>query len=550
MTLFNIEQYQKSYQRDWDGAIYDPAWDELDDITETPQTKVSAVVEVKSDEASDCWNPSHFGEVPRKVDANGNPTIFWDESIEPPLPDDFESNLEYEEAWQQWQNSDSLTCAAEWGQDLLSPDYSLENLNLSDSQKSMNTAAIAYSHSTQESTITEISSPLPLREDGDSSKVSISSPHRHPVSPSQFRESDLLPQTSETVFPQCSESLKTTNQNTSASKMLEDYSTVLLTQGAICHISDTSLKSFTAAGTMQNGCVYLAEPLPAPSIEEDYCWLPAPTALSTRGSRPPGLNKLETFLKKNELIKKGEVLNPVILSEWFGIPSTWLDPSESRTAAELLENNAAPPEISLTPELPRSPSRESCTSNLSSKNNSEYQEISENFLEESKYQFKVGDRVKVLNRNFGEFGVETEVLEIQSNNWVIVNSSKGIYHAEYLQLITPENFLEETRKSKKSKPAKKRRNKQGCLYKYLENKKLKDGRVASYPRITSDFRDPENPHHWRWGYNWDEKIDGEWKGRSIGSIPPGSVGMIENMRSRNIPIEEIISFIRKVKRKK
>ncbi|WP_416350874.1 hypothetical protein [Rivularia sp. UHCC 0363] len=204
----------------------------------------------------------------------------------------------------------------------------------------------------------------------------------------------------------------------------------------------------------------------------------------------------------------------------------------------------------MTPELPRSPSRESCTSNLSSKNNSEYQEISENFLEESKYQFKVGDRVKVLNRNFGEFGVETEVLEIQSNNWVIVNSSKGIYHAEYLQLITPENFLEETRKSKKSKPAKKRRNKQGCLYKYLENKKLKDGRVASYPRITSDFRDPENPHHWRWGYNWDEKIDGEWKGRSIGSIPPGSVGMIENMRSRNIPIEEIISFIRKVKRKK
>ncbi|MBE9216722.1 ASCH domain-containing protein [Plectonema cf. radiosum LEGE 06105] len=115
-----------------------------------------------------------------------------------------------------------------------------------------------------------------------------------------------------------------------------------------------SIKSFTAAGTMQNGYVYLADTLPAPSIEEDYCWLPAPTALSTKGSRPPGLSKLETFLKKNELINKGEVLNPVILSEWFGIPSTWLDPSESRTAAELLEDNAAPLEIYLTPDLVRS----------------------------------------------------------------------------------------------------------------------------------------------------------------------------------------------------
>ncbi|MEB3218904.1 MAG: hypothetical protein VKN72_22070 [Nostocales cyanobacterium 94392] len=160
------------------------------------------------------------------------------------------------------------------------------------------------------------------------------------------------------------------------------------------------------------------------------------------------------------------------------------------------------------------------------------------------------DRVKILNHNFGEFGVETEILEIQSNGWVVVNTPQGIYHSEFLQLITPENFLEEKGKSQKSKSAKKRRNKQGCLYKYLENKKLKDGRFASCPRITSDKHDPENPHHWRWGYNWDEKIDGEWKGRSIGSIPPGVVGMIEDMRSRNILIEEIISFIRKVKRKK
>nr|WP_265579717.1 hypothetical protein [Plectonema radiosum] len=372
-TLFNPQQYQNSSQRDWDGASYDPAWDKTTDVSHTVKPlensneKVGAVVEVseeiESNEIySDRWDPAHFGEIPRKVDETGNPTIFWDESIEPPLPDDFNSLKEYEEAWQQWEeNFDSLTCAAEWEQDFLSPDCSLEDSSLSDSQKSTSIAAICLQQRfaiasppfIQESTITDVSSPLPLREDGDSNpEKSKLSPDRRPVSPSQFRESDLLPQTSETVFPHFCESLKTTNQNTSASKMLEDYSTVPPTQGAISHISDTSLKSFTAAGTMQNGYVYLADTLPAPSIEEDYCWLPAPTALSTKGSRPPGLNKLENFLKKNELIKKGEVLNPVILCQWFGIPETWLDPSESQTAIQLLENSAAQQEIYSILELP------------------------------------------------------------------------------------------------------------------------------------------------------------------------------------------------------
>ena len=131
----------------------------------------------------------------------------------------------------------------------------------------------------------------------------------------------------------------------------------------------------------------------------------------------------------------------------------------------------------------------------------------------------------------------------------MIDSNKGTYHSSYLELI-PENFLEEKGKNKKRSQSKKRRNKKGSLYKYLENKKLKDGRVTSYPRITSNFRDPENPHHWRWGYHWDEKIDGKWKGRSIGSIPPGVIVYIKDMRSRNVQIEEIISFIKKAKRKK
>ena len=89
-------------------------------LTATPQNlellqdsnEVSAVVEVLEEGESNAafserWNPAHFGETPRKVDEIGNPTIFWDESIEPPEPDDFKSLEEYEEAWLSWEKQNS-----------------------------------------------------------------------------------------------------------------------------------------------------------------------------------------------------------------------------------------------------------------------------------------------------------------------------------------------------------------------------------------------------------------------------------------------------------
>ncbi|MBN3947626.1 MAG: hypothetical protein HWQ38_14670 [Nostoc sp. NMS7] len=41
------------------------------------------------------------------------------------------------------------------------------------------------------------------------------------------------------------------------------------------------------------------------------------------------------------------------------------------------------------------------------------------------------------------------------------------------------------------------------MYKYIENKKLKSGAIASYPRVIG-HRHPDNPTHWRWGFNWEE----------------------------------------------
>lgn len=107
---------------------------------------------------------------------------------------------------------------------------------------------------------------------------------------------------------------------------------------------------------------------------------------------------------------------------------------------------------------------------------------------------------------------------------------------------TPEKFLEKGVKGSQGESV-------GCLYQYLETKKLLDGETVSYPRVIGE-RDPNNPFHWRWAFNWKEKINGAWKGKSIGSIPPGAVTMIRTLQQERATRENIITFIKKAKTKK
>lgn len=115
--------------------------------------------------------------------------------------------------------------------------------------------------------------------------------------------------------------------------------------------------------------------------------------------------------------------------------------------------------------------------------------------------------------------------------------------------LIPKNSSEEKEEAAQLPQQPKPSKQKGCLYKYLENKKLKDGTIASYPRVIGD-RKPDNPTHWRWGFNWEEKVDGEWKGRSIGSIPVGAIALIQSMQKEGVSLEEIIGFIRRAKSKK
>ena len=113
---------------------------------------------------------------------------------------------------------------------------------------------------------------------------------------------------------------------------------------------------------------------------------------------------------------------------------------------------------------------------------------------------------------------------------------------------TQENFLEETKPQPEPVQKPKGRQRKGCLYRYIENKKLKSGAITSYPRVIG-HRQPDNPTHWRWGFNWEEKIDGEWKGRSFGCVPVGAIALIQSMQNKGVNLEEIIGFIKRAKTK-
>ncbi|MBD2472184.1 DNA cytosine methyltransferase [Nostoc sp. FACHB-145] len=111
-----------------------------------------------------------------------------------------------------------------------------------------------------------------------------------------------------------------------------------------------------------------------------------------------------------------------------------------------------------------------------------------------------------------------------------------------MSLATPEKFLEKGLKGLENESV-------GCLYPYLETKKLQDGSTALYPRVIGE-RDPNDLKHWRWGFNWKEKIKGIWKGRSIGSIPYAAVPLIRALQREGSTRDDIIAFIKRAKAKK
>ncbi|MDF5706539.1 MAG: hypothetical protein PUP90_02365 [Nostoc sp. S4] len=85
ITLFDLQAFTKTE----DNPVYDPSWDEV----ETAPQQIN----------DEPWNLADFGEAPRKVDEDGQISIFWDDSDEPPDPDDYPCIEAYLEAWSKWE---------------------------------------------------------------------------------------------------------------------------------------------------------------------------------------------------------------------------------------------------------------------------------------------------------------------------------------------------------------------------------------------------------------------------------------------------------------
>ncbi len=79
LTLLTVAPTEKKI------TVYDPYWDEITAL-----------------QAQDRWNPNDFGELPRKLDDDGQLTIFYDDSYEPPDPDDYPNKSDYHRAWADW----------------------------------------------------------------------------------------------------------------------------------------------------------------------------------------------------------------------------------------------------------------------------------------------------------------------------------------------------------------------------------------------------------------------------------------------------------------
>ncbi|MEQ8462578.1 hypothetical protein, partial [Coleofasciculus sp. E1-EBD-02] len=87
----------------------------------------------------------------------------------------------------------------------------------------------------------------------------------------------------------------------------------------------------------------------------------------------------------------------------------------------------------------------------------------------------------------------------------------------------------------------------GWLEHYTKNKKLKQGIIATYPRVQGE-RDPDNPAHWYWAYRWEEKrgnakSDNGYVTRAI-SLPRHKVQAVSLAIARHWSVKKILSFIR------
>jgi len=386
----------------------------------------------------------------------------------------------------------------------------------------------------------------------DTKDKSTSSPPLRPVNPSPSGENGWEQQTKETVSQHSQERSLFSNPDTSALRTSQDCSTAPTdpdTSTSIFHIYSDNLPS---SGTMRNGYVSAQDTLALPSLDDGYCWLESPTALSaTPGRRPPGLSRLENQLKEYGLIEKGQVLRPDFLLSSYNLPKTYLDPSEKRTAIQLYEDSGRQLEIFSTPELQPSPSDESsicpgCRDVVCDISTGcgvcGWSTSSQPVLGETENPLEPKPD-PVLGETENPLELKSDPVLGETENPLELKSDPVLGETENPLELKSRSVLGETENPLELKSSRA----SGWLEHYTKNKKLKQGIIATYPRVQGE-RDPDNPEHWYWAYRWEEKrgnakSDNGYVTRAI-SLPRHKVQAVSLAIARHWSVKKILSFIK------
>ena len=299
--------------------------------------------------------------------------------------------------------------------------------------------------------------------------------------------------------------LQTDNQTLQSSKIPQDLSTEDYEQ---C-LEDSEWQ--TIAGTIRKS--YQLRNSEVHTKEKDFSLLPTPTtyAKGSTGCRPAGQTRLEQRLRT--FIMSGDKLNSAVPGWMMGFPVGWAEKvlmdggeaisiqlpftQEYATTSTSAENVTTSTPDQFAPSKQRSQLSGSVTSPrtpvqsdiklLSTQEIIETLSISEDELDEfwnnEPALFK-GFKIQWLGATIQKWRVEPNTLlkdrlpQSESIPEKFLEDKKQSPSIEPLSLssvqsnTTPKNFLEESTADTKQLPSRKRRQCKGCLYKYLENKKL------------------------------------------------------------------------------
>ena len=122
-------------------------------------------------------------------------------------------------------------------------------------------------------------------------------------------------------------------------------------------------------------------------------------------------------------------------------------------------------------------------------------------------------------------------------------SSRTLNQCEKLNVLEPESEpSSRTLNQTKRRGAGGKEVASGSLYSYTKNKKLKNGIIATFPRVEG-HRDPDNIDHWYWGYKYYAFLDGEWKSRTL-PVPKFRVTTVRFMIEEGMSVAAIKALIK------